>query len=96
MELFILVAAFVLIITFVAYIRRGQVKISCPKCNSPKIRTVDQQLIKLTQDSRSGHNLKGIGGIGGLGTKLDVQLIMETQYRCQDCEHSWSVTAPEK
>ena len=34
-------------------------------------------------------------GLGNFGMKLDVQLIMETQYRCRACEHSWSVTAPE-
>ena len=92
MELFILATAVVLIVVFVAYIRRSQTRISCPQCSSAQVRTVDQQLKQLKQDS----NLQGFGVIDSLGTKLDVQLIMETQYRCQGCEHSWSVTAPEQ
>jgi hypothetical protein len=95
MEIIVPIAAVVLIIIFVAYVRRGQTKIGCPNCESLQVRTVDQQLKKLTQDRTSGHNLKGIGGIGGFGMKLDVQLIVETHYRCRSCEHSWSVIAPE-
>ena len=95
MELFILVAAVVLTITFVAYIRRGQVKMRCPECDGASVRTVDQQLKKLTQGRAIGQDVKDLGGLGNFGMKLDVQLIMETQYRCRSCEHSWSVTAPE-
>lgn len=84
MELFILVAAVVLTITFVAYIRRGQVKMHCPQCDSASVRTVERQLKELKQDQTIGY-----------AVKLDVQLIMETQYRCKACEHSWSMTAPE-
>ena len=84
MEFFILLAAFVLAIAFVAYVRRGQHKISCPQCSNAQVRRVDQQLKELKQGESMGYSVK-----------LDVQLIMETQYRCQACEHSWSVTAPE-
>ena len=92
MEFVLALAAIALTIIFVAYLRRSQPKISCPQCTGTQIRTVEQQLKQLKQDSR----IEGFGVIDSLGTKMDVQLIMETQYRCQACEHSWSVTAPEK
>ena len=96
MEFFILLAAFVLAIAFVAYVRRGQHKISCPQCSSVQVRTVDRQLKKLTQGRAIGQDVKDLGGLGNFGIKLDVQLIMETQYRCQACSHAWTVIAPEK
>jgi len=84
MEIFIPVAAVVLIAAFVGYLRRGQQKIICPQCDSSQVRLVDQQLKELKQDQTVGY-----------AVKLDVQLIMETKYRCQACNHSWSVIAPE-
>lgn len=95
MEYFIAVTAVALIFIIVAYVRRGQQKSACPQCASLQIRTVDQQLRELQQDNRTGKNLEGLGGIGGFGKKLDVQLIMETRYRCLDCNHIWTVIAPE-
>ncbi|MEZ4593830.1 MAG: hypothetical protein R3D55_22190 [Chloroflexota bacterium] len=86
MEFVIIIAAVALIATFVAYIRRGQQKTSCPQCSSLQVRQLDQQLKKLKQDS----------GTMGYAVKLDVKLIMETKYRCQSCHHTWTVTAPER
>jgi transposase-like protein len=84
MELLIPVATIVLIVIFVGYVRRGQPKISCPQCADTEVRLVEQQLKELKQDSTMGY-----------AVKLDVQLIMETSYRCQNCNHTWTVTAPE-
>ena len=85
MEFVIIIAAVVLVAAFVAYVRRGQEQVSCPECSSPQVRQVDQQLKELKQDS----------GTMGYSVKLDVKLIMETSFRCQSCNHTWSVTAPE-
>ncbi len=84
MEIVIVVTAVALIIIFVGYLQRSKPKISCPQCNNTQVRQLEQQLKKLQQDE-----------IIGLGMKLDVQLIMETKYRCQNCEHTWTITAPE-
>ena len=84
MEIFIPVAAVVLVAFFVGYLQRGKQKISCPTCDSSQVRVVDQQLKELKQDQTMGY-----------AVKLDVRLIMETQYRCQACNHSWTVIAPE-
>jgi transposase-like protein len=85
MEILVPIAAVVLIVIFVGYVRHGQQKIHCPQCSSPQVRVVDQQLKKLKQDQTMGY-----------AVKLDVQLIMETSYRCQNCNHTWAITAPEK
>lgn len=85
MEKFLPIATVALIIIFVAYVRRGHTKKICPECDSSRIRTVDQHLKELQQDKTKGY-----------GVKLDVQLIIETQYRCKACNHSWTVIAPEK
>jgi transposase-like protein len=85
MEFIIPIAAVILIVAFVAYLQRGQQKISCPQCDSAQIRNVEQQLTELKQDQTMGY-----------AVKLDVQLIMKTTYRCQTCNHTWTVTAPER
>lgn len=85
MEFAIIIAAGVLIATFVAYVRRGQQKISCPQCSSSQVHQMNQQLKELKQDS----------GTIGYSIKLDVKLIMETKYRCHNCNHTWAITAPE-
>lgn len=85
MEIIVPLSAIALIVIFVGYVRRGQQKPLCPACASLQVRLVDQQLKELKQDQTVGY-----------AVKLDVQLIMETQYRCQACNHTWSVTAPEK
>ena len=85
MEIVVIMAAVLLLIIFVFYLRRGRQTISCPACSSKQIRTVEQQLEKLTQDRSVGY-----------AVKLDVQLIMKTDYRCQQCAHSWTVIAPER
>ncbi len=85
MELLLPAAAAALVIFFVGYLRRSQEKITCPQCHSSQLRQVEQQLKEIRQD----------GGKIGYATKLDVQLIMETSYRCQNCSHTWTVTAPE-
>ena len=84
MEFVIIIAALVLVAAFLAYVRRGQQKISCPECANQQVRQVEQQLKELKQDSTMGY-----------AVKLDVKLIMETTYRCQTCHHTWTVTAPE-
>jgi DNA-directed RNA polymerase subunit M/transcription elongation factor TFIIS len=56
----------------------------CPNCETKNVRIVDQQLKELKQDETIGY-----------ATKLDVKLIMETHYRCRECDHKWTVTAPE-
>lgn len=84
MEFIIPIAAIALIAIFVGYVRRSQTKVSCPACDSPNVRQVDQHLKELKQDSKMGY-----------AVKLDVQLILETKYRCQNCNHSWTVIAPE-
>ncbi|MCB9008241.1 MAG: hypothetical protein H6656_12875 [Ardenticatenaceae bacterium] len=84
MEILVPIAVVVIIALFVGYLQRGRQKISCPACNSPQVRLVEKQLEKLTQNRKMGY-----------ATKLDVQLIMKTAYRCQSCEHSWTVVAPE-
>lgn len=84
MEIVVAITAVVLIAIFVGYVQRGQQKAACPQCASSQVRTVDQQLKELKQDQTTGY-----------AVKLDVQLIMETQYRCQACSHSWTVIAPE-
>ncbi|MBK7897813.1 MAG: hypothetical protein WAS33_30310 [Candidatus Promineifilaceae bacterium] len=86
MEFVIIIAAVVLIAAFVAYVQRGQQKTNCPQCSSPQVRQLEQQLKEIRQDS----------GTIGYAVKLDVKLIMETSYRCQTCNHSWTVTAPER
>lgn len=85
MDIFLPLTAVVLIAIFVSYLRRARQKISCPECESSQVRIVEQQLKELKQDQTTGY-----------AVKLDVQLIMETQYRCQNCEHSWAVIAPER
>jgi len=84
MEIVAPITAVMLIAIFVGYVRRGKQKISCPGCDSAQVRIVEQQLKELKQDRTIGYAIK-----------LDVQLIMETQYRCQACGHSWAVIAPE-
>lgn len=86
MEILVPLAALVLVVIFVAYVRRGQQpKVSCPQCGSGQVRLVEQHLEKLKQDESAGY-----------AVKLDVQLILETTYRCQTCQHSWTVVAPER
>ncbi len=84
MEILLPVTAVILIALFVGYLRREQRKISCPQCESLRVRIVEQQLKELKQDQTIGY-----------AVKLDVQLIMETEYRCQACGHTWTVIAPE-
>lgn len=84
MEILLLIAAVALIVIFAGYLRRGREKIVCPQCGSSQLRTVEQQLKELKQDQTIGY-----------AVKLDVQLIMETKYRCQACDHAWRVVAPE-
>lgn len=84
MEFIVIIAAVALILTFVAYLRRAQPKITCPACGSVQVRQVEQQLKRIEQDTSVGY-----------ATKLDVRLIMETSYRCQNCNHTWAITAPE-
>ncbi len=84
MEIFVPIAAVVLVAFFVGYLQRGKQKIRCPECENTQIRLVDQQLKELKQDQTKGY-----------AVKLDVQLIMETTYRCQACNYSWTVIAPE-
>lgn len=86
MELIILAAAAFFIYTFINYIRRGNEPVTCPNCEEQQVRVVDQQLKKLSQNDHSDL----------LGMRLDVKLIMKTQYRCKVCDHGWQVTAPEK
>ncbi|WP_420644557.1 hypothetical protein [Candidatus Leptofilum sp.] len=84
MEIVIVVTVVGLGILFAGYLRRSRPKIACEECDSTQVRQLEQSLKKLQQDE-----------IIGLGMKLDVQIIMETRYRCQDCNHSWTVIAPE-
>lgn len=84
MEIVIPVAAVALIIIFVGYLQRSKPKMSCPQCSSAQVRQLEQQLKELKQDNTIGYSIK-----------LDVQLIMETKYRCKNCEHTWTITAPE-
>ncbi len=84
MEFLLPIGAVVLIVFFVSYLQRGKQKVSCPECNGFQVRIVEQQLKQLKQNQTMGY-----------ATKLDVQLIMETVYRCQTCQHTWQVTAPE-
>ena len=84
MEFILPLAAIVLIVAFVGYVRRGQQKTNCPECGSTQLRIVDKQLKELKQDTTRGYSVK-----------LDVSLILETRYRCQVCNHTWLVTAPE-
>lgn len=84
MEILLPITAVILIAVFVGYLRRERQKISCPACNSSQIRAVEKQLKELKQDRATGY-----------AVKLDVQLIMETKYRCQACDHTWTVIAPE-
>jgi hypothetical protein len=83
-EIFLPITAVILIVVFVGYLRRERPKISCPACNSTQVRTVEKQIKELKQDRATGH-----------AVKLDVQLIMETKYRCQACDHTWNLIAPE-
>jgi Zn finger protein HypA/HybF involved in hydrogenase expression len=85
MEIILAAATVALVIVFVNYLRREQRKISCPQCNGGEVRVVDKQLKALKQDQTVGY-----------GVKLDVQLIMETHYHCQTCNHSWTETGPER
>ncbi len=84
MEILLPVAAVVLIVTFIGYLRRGQPRVSCPECQSQQVRQVEQVLEKIEQESTMGY-----------AVKLDVKLILKTTYRCQKCGHTWTVTAPE-
>jgi transposase-like protein len=84
MGIIVPISAVALIVIFVAYVCRGQIKMSCPECNNSQVRTVDKQLKELKQDQTMGY-----------AVKLDVKLIIETRYRCQACSHSWTVIAPE-
>ena len=84
MEFILPLAVVVLIAVFVGYVRRGQQKTNCPECGSTQLHIVDKQLKELKQDSTRGYSVK-----------LDVSLILETRYRCQMCNHTWLVTAPE-
>ena len=84
MEILLPVAAVILIIVFVGNLRRSRPQVSCPHCRSQLLRQLDQQLEKIQQDSTMGY-----------AVKLDVKLIMKTTYRCQNCGHTWTVTAPE-
>lgn len=84
MEILLPIGAIVLIVFFVGYLQRGKQKVSCPECNSVQVRIVEQQLKQLKQNQTMGY-----------ATKLDVQLIVETAYRCQACQYTWQVTAPE-
>ena len=85
MEIILPVAAAILIVIFVSYLRRSQPKETCPQCGSQQLRQLDKQLEKIQQNSTIGYAMK-----------LDVTLILKTTYRCQHCGHTWSVTAPEK
>lgn len=85
MEILLPVAAVAMLVIFIGYLRREQTTISCPECESVRVRQVDQQLKHLKQDAKMGY-----------GVKLDVQLILETRYACQSCHHRWTVTAPEQ
>lgn len=84
MEILLPVAAVVLIVVFVGYLRRSQPRTGCPECQSQQVRQVEQVLEKIQQDSTMGY-----------AVKLDVKLIMKTTHRCQTCGHTWTVTAPE-
>lgn len=85
MEILLPVAAVVLVLAFVGYLRRSQPQVSCPQCRSQQLRTLEQTLEKIEQDSTMGY-----------AVKLDVKLILKTTYRCQKCNHTWTVTAPER
>ena len=85
MEIFLAAAAILLVVVFLNYLRREQQKTSCPQCSGKQIRIVEQQLKELKQDQTVGY-----------GAKLDVQLIMRTQYHCQTCNHNWTETGPER
>lgn len=84
MEILLPIAAVVLVLVFVGYVRRGQPKTNCPQCGGTQLRIVDKQLKELKQDTTKGYSMK-----------LDVSLILETRYRCQACNHTWLITAPE-
>ena len=84
MEILLPITAVILIAVFVGYLRRERPKISCPACNSLQVRVVEKQLKELKQDRATGH-----------AVKLDVQLIMESKYRCQACGHTWTAISPE-
>jgi DNA-directed RNA polymerase subunit M/transcription elongation factor TFIIS len=84
MEILLPITAVILVAVFVGYLRRERPKLSCPKCVSSRVRLVEKQLKELKQDRATGH-----------AVKLDVQLIMETKYRCQACGHTWNIIAPE-
>lgn len=85
MEIILPVAAAILIVVFVGYLRRSQPKVICPQCASQELRQLDKQLEKIQQNNTTGYAMK-----------LDVTLILKTTYRCQNCGHTWTVTAPEK
>ena len=84
MDILLPIATVALIAIFVGYLRRNKQQVSCPQCNSSKVRIVEQQLNELKQDQTAGY-----------AVKLDVKLIMETKYHCQVCNHTWTIIAPE-
>ena len=84
MEILLPITAVILVAVFVGYLRRERPQLSCSACDSLQIRLVEKQLKELKQDRSTGH-----------AVKLDVQLIMETKYRCQACDHTWTIIAPE-
>lgn len=85
MEIILPVVAAMLIAAFVGYMRRSQVKIICPQCQSRQVRPLEQSLEKIEQDRSMGY-----------AVKLDVKLILKTSYRCQTCGHTWTIIAPER